>query len=480
MARPMATRWVCWLALLALSCTAPPSPESAGAQAKSSGLAFRETPLGLCEDYPPESTTPERLVRDFRLLQSLGARVLRVSFGWDDIEPSPGHYVFDDTDRFVDLAVGKYGLELVPYVAYTPGWAASDPGENGWKSPPRDAERFGALLRELARRYAGRIESWEIWNEPDNADFFSGDAGDYAQLLAAGSRGVRSGNPRARVVFGGLADDLVFLRTLFVEHGAAPLVDVVNLHRYAETWSDDSLESIPSFIGGAREIVDRFGEREPLWMAEVGYSSFRRGARVSEWFEAVYDYEHTPEFQAVALARIVTLALATEELSLLAWYEISDLPMQGEVIGDVNNRHLGVLTAEGVPKPALAAFRAVRRLFDGGLRAVRPTLSVSGVDRSELEVHAFQREDGSLLAAAWLKTLTTARAKAAAGRDQRRATLSITVPVRAPSRAQVELFDAKGQALIREVGLRSERTTTALERLELRGGEIVFISLDRR
>ena len=57
------------------------------------------------------------------------------------------------------------------------------------------------------------------------------------QLLPVnlGAAAVRAGNPRARVVLGGLASDVEFLRELFDEHGAEPHVDVVNLHSYYET-----------------------------------------------------------------------------------------------------------------------------------------------------------------------------------------------------------------------------------------------------
>jgi hypothetical protein len=462
------------------ACAPQSAREPALEAASSTRSVHRETPLGLCEDYPPESTTLERLNRDFTLLTSIGSDVLRVSFGWDDLEPTPGKYVFDGTDRFVDLAVGKYGLTLIPYVTYTPAWAASIQGEDGWKSPPRDAETFGALMAELARRYAGKIDTWEVWNEPDNSDFFTGDVADFAELLEAGARGVRRGNPQAKVVLGGIADNLGFLKSLLSEHGSAPQIDIVNLHRYPETWTGDSIESITTFITQAREIVETFGEGEPLWLAEVGYSSFRRGTAVSNWFEAKYDYEHTPEFQAVALGRIVTLALSTEQLGLIAWYEISDLPTFGEVIGDVNNRHLGVLSVDGTPKPALHAFRTVKRLYDQPLRVLRVALRSEGVDAQALSVHAFERADRSVILAAWLKTITPARAGTAPGEDPRRGIVSVTLPVGMPEAARAKLFDAEGEALPSQLRLESKRGSTTLEGLELAGGEIVFVELAAR
>src|SRR5688572_17325825 len=128
--------------------------------------------------------------------------------------------------------------------------------------------------------------SWELWNEPDNRDYWTGSAEAYAALLREGSLGVRAGDSSAAVVLGGIATNLRFLKSLFVEHHVAPLLDAVNLHSYTETWSADSIESIASYVTEAHSIVRDHGENEPLWMAEIGYSSYREGTHVSDAYQA--------------------------------------------------------------------------------------------------------------------------------------------------------------------------------------------------
>ncbi|HLV22175.1 MAG TPA: beta-galactosidase [Polyangiaceae bacterium] len=426
----------------------------------------RQVPIGLCEDYPPESTTPATLSQDLRLVRKLGARVLRVSFGWDDLEPERGRYDWSSSDQMVALAE-QYGVELIPYVCYTPAWAATDPGPDFWRSPPRDENAFAEFMSALASRYRGRIASWELWNEPDNQEYWTGSAEQYARLAIAGADAVRRADPEARVVSGGIAGELDFLREAFAVPGFAQAVDVVNLHSYAETWWDHAIETIPAYVQAAAEILETSGEGEPLWMAEVGYSSFRRGRHVSEWYEAEFDYEHTPAFQAVALVRIVTLLLSSAPIELVAWYELKDLPPTGEVIGDVNNRHLGLLWPDRRPKPALAAFAFVQRLFDGPF-TVRRAVAAG----PEVQIHAFERGDGRLIVVAWLPTVQQPRKRSSASADTRHWRGGVLVET---SRAYAEtpmVLDALGRSVGARVSLEQRDEAVALTGVELRGGQV--------
>lgn len=467
------------LLVLLSACTGPSQRAQPGTQPPGTFAELREVPIGLCEDYPPESTQPATLVRDFELLKRLDTQVLRVSFGWDDLEPSPGDYRWSIVDDFVKLAVDRYGLELIAYVCYTPEWAAIEPGSNAWKSPPRDPAAYGRLMQGLAERYRGKIRNWEIWNEPDNRDYLVGTVAQFAELLEQGAAGVRRGNPEARVVLGGIADNLEFLAELFERHAGARHVDVVNVHRYPETWTGQRLEDLVPFLERARGIVESAGEGEPIWLAEVGYSSYRKGGYVSDYFNAVYDYEHTPRFQAVALQRILTLALASGIPELIAWYEISDLPPVGDVIGDVNNRHLGVLTPEGQPKPALGAFRTLASAFDRPFRVLRGEVRATVGTAADVELRAFQFDDGKILAFTWLRTVTDARAALPAGSaDPRRAQIDIILPVAAGAVRQARVLDDQGIPLGTRPVVDRGGTLHVLG-LELPPGSIRLVELER-
>src|SRR5215203_4858341 len=67
-------------------------------------------------------------------------------------------------------------------VEETPAWANRGRGE--WV-PPDDPADYAGFVGMLARRYAGRVTAWEIWNEPDLPLFWQPrpDPVAYARLL---------------------------------------------------------------------------------------------------------------------------------------------------------------------------------------------------------------------------------------------------------------------------------------------------------
>lgn len=406
---------------------------------------MRSVPLGLCEDYPEESRSIAAVARDVDVMRQAGVTTLRVSIGWDGLEPVDDRFDWRFWDDFVQLLVVRSGIRLIPYVAYTPQWAAGA-GADAWKRPPRDPAAFRQVMRALSERYAGLIDSWELWNEPDNRDYWLGTNAQYVELLRAGAAGVRAGNPRATVVFGGIAGGTEFLAQAFAS-GAWRDVDVVNVHAYFETWNPDPLEQIPAYLDQVQEIVRRHGDGEAIWVAEVGYSDHRQGGRVAAGVEARFAYEHTPDFQAVALTRVFAMALSHPATQLLAWYELKDLPTGDPVIGDVNNRHLGVTDPTWRPKPALAALRFMTDLFGRGYRVLAaPSLQV----RASTDVHwrAFALADGRRVLMTWLPTRSEPwnRARDPKGQavDPRAASVEVDLPD-APAAAPMR-HDARGGA----------------------------------
>jgi hypothetical protein len=451
--------------LLACGAT-PPPPSTVGP----STPTFRRVTIGLCEDYPEESRSLEQAREDFELLRRLGIDTLRISLGWDAIEPERDRYDFGFWDAFVDLAVREYGLRLLPYVAYTPAWNSDGGEDEHWKTPPREPAEFAELMGLLASRHAGRIHSWELWNEPDNRDYWLGSAEQYAELARLGAAAVHAVNPELDVVSGGLAGRIEFLRELFERFDAASYLDVVNLHAYYETWNPAPLETLAEYVAEAEQIVQRHGGRQALWMAEIGYGNYRDGARVSAYTSARFAYEHTLEYQAVALVRSAALLLASPAVSLVAWYELKDPPLTDAMIGDVNNRHLGVAFADREPKPAAAALAFIEREFEAGFRSIDDRVRVEPEPGSAgAEVRAFLTARHTLVVIAWLATPATVPAGGAGeARDERRATLRLRAPFRAAG--ALTYYDALGRAR-RRVPLDSGVDIGV--QLDLVGGEVV-------
>ena len=184
----------------------------------------RERPLramavGIGEDYASNRRTPDAARRDLDACRRRGV-------GAEDQlqlvrDGAPARAV-----RLRVLGRGRadgpdeYGLRLIPYVCYTPGWASSEPESQAvWTTPPKDLAAFGRFVGALVDRNKGRIASWEIWNEPDIPEFWTDSPRHSPRMLAEGSRTMSPADPTARVVLGGIARRPEYLRELLRDEG---------------------------------------------------------------------------------------------------------------------------------------------------------------------------------------------------------------------------------------------------------------------
>ena len=385
--------------------TVAPSQPSTNAPPKQN---FHVMQIGLCEEYPAQSRSLDAARRDLELLKTNGIHELRVGFPWREMQPKKHKYDWSFWDDFVHMAADEYDVHLIPYVCYTPLWASSSTNADYWQQPPKDEDQFANFMKQLVSRYGSRIHSWEIWNEPDNPYYWRGSVEQFADLLRAGAQVVHAADPTAKTVTGGLAWNMDFLEALLVNPGISNM-DVINLHNYNETWTSEPLERIPDSVGRVSDLIHQHGQHQEIWLGEVGYSDFHRGSFVSGQYIAHFENEHTPQAQAASLFRVMTLASASGKVSLVAWYRLHDLPWTPTDIGDQNNSCLGLLDTNNAAKPALHALQFFTSLFPHGFSCIDGQVRVSKLIGSPVEVHAFERPDGSVIIAAWLRTYVPGR-----------------------------------------------------------------------
>ncbi|MBN1465696.1 cellulase family glycosylhydrolase [candidate division KSB1 bacterium] len=446
---------------------------------RSPDVLFYHVPVGLCEDYPEETTTLKIIRKDMEFLRHSGIDLLRISFGWDAIESERDQYDWHFWDDYVRMAVEEYGITLIPYVCYTPQWNSTGAQDtlNFWSYPPVDYEQFGVFMRALVSRYSRWIKSWELWNEPDISAYWRGSAADLARLVRIGSNAVRETDPEAIVVLPGLAHRTEFTRELFRDHGISPFVDVVNIHNYFETWHPSPVEAIADYVDEIAAIVHDYGDHQSIWMAEVGYSTWRVGARVSDHYQAYYDYEHTLDYQAIDLFKRLSLVAATNKMAAIAWYELKDLPQVEDVIGDNNNRNLGVAYLDHAAKPAAGALMFFNSLFSQPYRGITTELTMRRQPESDSHVVGFENEDGSVILVAWLRTADVQkRGDDVSGevKDLRQEKIDIVIP-RALS-GTATLYTELGDATAYEQVERSAAETLVRD-LTLEGGKIAILHI---
>ncbi len=441
---------------------------------------YYHVPIGLCEDYPEETTTMNIIRNDFEFLKEHGIKFMRISFGWDAIESKENQYDWLFWDEYVNMAVDEYGLTLIPYICYIPMWNSTGAKDTMyyWNYPPKDFEAYGDFVKALVNRYKDKIKTWEIWNEPDISIYWQGTHEQFAKFMKIGAKAVKEADPNAKVVFPGIAYKPEFLEDMFKNYKLSPYFDIVNMHNYYETWHRHSIESIVEYLNEVNDVVWRYGNNQTIWMAEVGYSTFRKDARVSDSYSAYYEYEHTPEYQAKQLFKTLTLVVSTGNVDAIAWYELKDLPPSENVIGDNdNNRYLGVAYADHTPKPAAAALEFFNKLFTGKYKSINNQVEVDRTLGSETEVQTFEMENGDVVAISWIKTMVPGKtngSKDGMVKDTRKETISINIPM-----------DLKGKALqYDELGNEKEFSSvekssgkTVIKDLTLHGGGLSIIKI---
>ena len=176
----------------------------------------------------------------------LGMEWVKVRVDWRDLEPEQGNILFTDLDMIVET-LDSNNLSILFHVTNAPSWARTSPDENG---PPDDLANFETFLTTLVERYNGRVDAYEIWDEPNLRRNWNCDRQiceqSYIELLTVAYNVINSLDANALVISGGLAptgfndginaiDDRLYLTTLYAE-GLRDISDAIAVH--APGWAN--------------------------------------------------------------------------------------------------------------------------------------------------------------------------------------------------------------------------------------------------
>jgi len=360
------------------------------------GSEFFSPVLGLCEDYP-KGTSVSSIEKDFSLMAEYGLSDMRVSIAWGDYEPRKGFSDWTLLDEKVALA-SKYNITLYPYICYSPGWATG----GGWRNPPLNYDDWYDFVYMVVDRYKDNIKYWELWNEGDNADFWLGTWQEQLELVKVGAIAVKDADPDAVTIFGGLTKKIPGHVNTIYTSGVADYIDVINIHFYNETWDSSPTENIYGVTKLVADVIRRYGGKQELWIAEIGYSDYvQEDGSISDWTRINAPYEKTQDFQAVTFVRSYSRIVATDDVSVILWYEIKNLRLDSVAIGDVNNYFLGALDHDYFPKPLWFAIASTKKLFESPFKTIDDLLVVDKKDAVRPFYHAFIRENDDVVLLAW-------------------------------------------------------------------------------
>ena len=157
------------------------------------GMGFTQTN----QDWPSEVTH---------------ARIWDIGCTWKDIHVAPDQFNWARLDEVLAKMEGMGYKHITYVIAATPQWAAQDPNAPhyapwlgpGTNSLPGDPDNsWKPFVANLSQRYKGRIKAYEIWNEPQLADFMypydDKNRNKLAQMTKDASRIIKGNDPAALI-----------------------------------------------------------------------------------------------------------------------------------------------------------------------------------------------------------------------------------------------------------------------------------------
>ncbi len=292
----------------------------------------------------------------------------RILFYWSELQPNGpddwnGYHV---PDEWLTLAASA-GREVMGLLKHTPAWATDGPPgcgvPRGLDLPVDDPGNLWAtFVRRVVGMYAGRVDRWIIWNEPDIApDTYGaewcGSVEEYYQLLKVAHLAAHQANPDAVIHLAGTTTwhDKTYLRRFLAlatqdptgpEHGY--YFDVVSLHIYFRT------ETIPEIINETRAVLAAYGLNKPIWLNETNAPPNSD----PQWPMAAANYEISLKEQAGFLLQSFALALSTgaERVAVYKWLDNDLLP---------NYEPFGIIRPDYSRRPAFNAYRVITTHYAG-------------------------------------------------------------------------------------------------------------------
>ncbi|HLH24753.1 MAG TPA: hypothetical protein VK066_19705 [Chloroflexota bacterium] len=417
-----------FLALLALLCVlpalshsaAPAGAQDAPADAADDWRAYLVTPgptrFEPLEPLPPVETTDPRfgLVEAYRIAEggqgwALGARHERIAFWWSGLQAEPdGPF---NPYYFAPALLNRereQGFTILGLLMSTPAWAAANSAD-AERAVPRNLELpwddpqnyWGRFAEQMARDYAGQIDDWIVWNEPDiqpddpSAAYYAwaGSVEDYYQLLRVAYRAIKAGNPQATVHLAGLtywadreANRPQFFERLLDLIAADPSApendyyfDVATLHLYTDP---RGLYDVPRLY---RDLMRARGIDKPVWVNETNVIPWDDPTNRGTGYDVPAGKRCTLADQASYLLQAFSLGVAGDA-KRISVYKAED--GKGAAFnGDVDAVERAALVREdGSLRPAYLAYQtAVRYLHDAQAAQYfrGPTAEAVVVDRPE-------------------------------------------------------------------------------------------------
>jgi hypothetical protein len=246
---------------------------------------------------------------EWAALAQAGCRLVRRDLDWPHVMPTAATVDLSKARTIAGLAQ-QYGMQLIPILGYSPGWAGMRPANaadrsaaahtwapettTGWRQyvqavvgylgPQTVAWPASATLQPQSPREEDTlplVHSWEIWNEADQ-NFYYGYWGRYIDLLRVASGEIKRQDPGATVLYGGSCGHWTELGLTY------KLLGQFFFDRLAFHPGGDNLDqAFETYFCGSPQIGNGYGLYHPATMTEA-YPTCPPGVTESQYLLRLY------------------------------------------------------------------------------------------------------------------------------------------------------------------------------------------------
>ncbi|MBO5724557.1 MAG: beta-galactosidase [Lentisphaeria bacterium] len=254
------------------------------------GIGFEKLDRGL---FDPEKA--------YDKVAATGAKWIRLQSGWARTETVKGVYSFEWLDTVVDNLIAR-GMTPWLCLCYGNGLyneeAAKYFGAVG--CPPihtqEERDAWSNYVTATVRRYKGRIQWYEVWNEPDGTWCWKhGPSGtEYGEFFKLTAAAVKKGDPDAKLIGGCECSFSLEWLSAVLETGAAQFMDAFSYHNYCANEI-----TLPPLVSSLKSLIHRYNPAVKMIQGETGTQSRSdgrgalRGGAWTQLKQAKYVVRHT-------------------------------------------------------------------------------------------------------------------------------------------------------------------------------------------
>jgi hypothetical protein len=308
-------------------------------------------------------------VSNLNLSKQLGIIYSRQDIKWSIVENVQGFYDFSSFDPGVELYI-KNNVTPLFILDYTNKFYVTPPQYvidynlvNRFKAiyvPENDLEfqlfkkAFGDFVYHTVLHYKGKINYFEIWNEPWASGFWypKPNAVRYTELLKEAYTRGKQANPEAKFVID--VSIYSFTQTMY-QYGAKDYFDIMGMHPYCGYGAVDPSDYVKcprmGDIQKIRDLAKTYGDKDKeMWVTEMGIPSVNCNSTGGNC-----NPNNTLEFQEFFLNRtIYSIKKNYPFITRIYWYDLKN-----DCADNWSECNFGLYYLNGTYKPSGIEYRRI-------------------------------------------------------------------------------------------------------------------------